>query len=557
MAFQKALVQSLAVSFIGIILRLRFVDSEFRPVALFLTFDVLFLGQILCAVLFQILISPHLSSLRRLPSAPQPALRYRLFKEPNAFHFERWINEVENYGAIRYFGMLNCERILFTRPDGVRQILQTQAYNFEKQYAQRTHLQRLSDNGLVVTEGDVHKYQRKILNPAFKLGPIKEVFLPLFWSKTSAMLSVMEQDLRCPPAQASKTQHQLITQGVLSMDDYVGRAVFDIIGLASFGHDFQSLAAPELFYRPLHHYRKAFEPSPAMKLRIILAFLLPAWAVNILPIKFNRTTGASIDQVRKLCTKIIAEKTAATHPLSDIEKNATPKTSSPPSLIDTIISAKKLSARSLLDQAMMLQAGGIHTSHAAILSAIYFLAQPQHQHMQERLRSEIRATLPSCAPNSILPTAAFEHTPYLDAVRKEVLRLHSAFSWTGRTPTKATTVSGVTLQRGTAISLSPWALHRSFALWGADAKEFKPERWLEGGKDIPREACAYIPFGAGPRVCIGERFAKAELNCLLAGLFGRFRLSFEGGQTLPAVTQQVTVAFREDIKVRVEVVGGW
>jgi cytochrome P450 len=557
MALQKALARCVFISLIGAALRCRFTDGSFRAAILFFTFILLLLAQIMCTLIYQIFLVPHLSSLRHLPLAPQPSLRYRLFKEPNAFHFERWINDVENGGAIRYFGMLNCERVLFTTPEGVHQILQTHAYNFEKQYAQRTHIQRVSDNGLVVTEGDVHKQQRRIINPAFKLGNIKQVFQPLFWSKTCALLSAMEQDLKRSTITGPKREEQPPTHGVLSMDDYVGRAVFDTIGLASFGHDFQSIAAPERFYRPLHNYRKAFEPSPAMKLRITLAFSLPAWAVNNLPIKFNRTTGASIDQVRQLCNKIIAAKQAANRTIFNVEKPATIQATTPKCLIDTIIAANKLSPRELLDQAMMLQAAGVHTSNAAILSTIWFLAQSQHSHIQDRLRSEIRTALPSCTPKSTLPPSAFDNTPYLDAVRKEVLRLHSAFSSTGRTPIKRTTICNTPLNKGTAISLSPWALHRSFALWGPDAKAFKPERWLDGGVTVPRESCAYIPFGAGPRGCIGERFARAELNCLLAGLFGRFRFRFAEGMQVPGVTQQVTVAFRGEVRVCVEVLEGW
>jgi hypothetical protein len=92
---------------------------------MFLSFTILFLKHIISALTIPHfdLPTPHSPEPHHLPQAPQYALRYRLFTESNAINFEWWISEVESDGAIRYFGVLNSERILVTRPDGVRQIV--------------------------------------------------------------------------------------------------------------------------------------------------------------------------------------------------------------------------------------------------------------------------------------------------------------------------------------------------------------------------------------------------------------------------------------------------
>jgi cytochrome P450 len=101
-------------------------------------------------------------------------------------------------------------------------------------------------------------------------------------------------------------------------------------------------------------------------------------------------------------------------------------------------------------------------------------------------------------------------------------------------------------------------MQRSTALWGPDAGEFKPERWLNdmSGRGGAKSTYSWLTFGAGPKTCIGERFAKAELNCLLSSIFGRFEIEFPEG-VLPRVSHQVTVAFKDKMTVRVSVIDGW
>ena len=216
--------------------------------------------------------------------------------------------------------------------------------------------------------------------------------------------------------------------------------------------------------------------------------------------------------------------------------------------------AYRMSFDEVQDQALMLQGGGTHSSVVGLLSAVYLLAQ--HQEAQSLLREEIHERLPPFTRGEVVDPAVFSHVPYLDAVLNEVMRLYSAFSWTGRVPTEPVTVLNTMIPKGTHISISPWALHRSTRLWGKDAKVFKPERWLNGAPTVPRELCAFLSFLAGPRNCIGEEFARAEMKCVIAALFGRYRISF-GEQSIPSVTHQVGVSFRAPIIVELEDLGEW
>lgn len=509
----------------------------------FITFNILFFTPVTLVFLYNIFIYPLVSPLRHLPTASQRSLLERLFKEPNAFHFAKWINEVpDDVGWIRYFGFLNGERLLCTAPASVNQVLRLQSDKFEKQYAAKTQLKRVAgDNGLVVTEDELHKRQRKVMDPAFKLGQIKSVYYPLFWSKSAEMLEVIAEERR---KDCDESQHQPQT---CCMDDIIGRTVFDIIGEASLKLDWKALSSLGIYWNPLRGMRDGFAPSKDNRNRILLSFVLPTWLLNLLPMQVNQVTGKALKEVRGICREsIIAKRNQPS--LTDNEKN-------PTDILSFAMRGHKMTFEELQDQALMLQSGGSHSSVIGLLSAVYFLAQDKD--IQERLRQEIREKLPPCTLDSTINPEIFLHMPYLEAVRNEVLRLHSAFSWTGRSSKEPIRISDDMIPKGTSISISPWALHRSSKLWGNDAKEFRPERWLDVAPTVPREICSFISFGAGSRKCIGQEFAKAELTCVIAALFGRYNVTFGEKQSIPGVTHQTAVAFRQDMMVQLELVEGW
>ncbi|KAI9689374.1 MAG: hypothetical protein M1822_010025 [Bathelium mastoideum] len=489
-----------------------------------------------------------MSPLRHLPTAKQAPLLERFFKEANAFHFERWINELPDAECIRYFGFLNSERLLLTSAASVNQAMRLRAVEMEKQYGAKTQLQRVSGaTALVVTEGEFHRKQRRMMEPLFRLGQIKSVYCPLFWRKSIEMLEVIRMDKQ---RQDGETLGREGSTQICNMDDIFGRTVFDITGEASMTHDWKALSSPELYWRGLQGYRDAMAPSTDNRNRILLAFVLPTWLVNTLPIRFNRRTGRQILKVREICRKVIEAKRRRSAKIN-VEKND----------MDIIDSAMRtnhihtMSFEELQDQALMFQSGGVHSTVVGLLSTIYLLAQSQDS--QTRLRDEIREMLPPCSPGSTVNPETFARMPYLDAVFNEVMRLQSAFSWTGRIPTKHVTLVDTKIPKNTSLSISPWALHRSFKLWGEDAKEFKPERWLNGGATVPRELCTFISFGAGPHKCIGEEFARFEMKCVIAALFGRYNVTFPKGQALPGITHQTGVAFRKPIMPQLELIEGW
>ena len=147
--------------------------------------------------------------------------------------------------------------------------------------------------------------------------------------------------------------------------------------------------------------------------------------------------------------------------------------------------------------------------------------------------------------DSVLPqghTPGPEHLaqlPFLSTTLKEALRPYPPIAalMTRRT-TAPITLGGVDVPKGAMLRITPWVLHRD-ERWFAQADRFVPERFLDGAPAIPKGA--WIPFGVGPRVCIGQHFAMLEMTLLAAMLLQRYRLRLPEGAAVCVPKLHVTL----------------
>ncbi|GKZ18501.1 hypothetical protein AbraIFM66951_003381 [Aspergillus brasiliensis] len=447
-----------------------------------------------------------------------------------------WANQIPNNGLIRYRTLLNSDRLLVTSPEALAEVLTTKCYDFKKPKWLANELKQLLGVGVLLAEGDEHRAQRKILAPAFSFRHIKNLY-GVFWDKSCEVVTTMTDRLPCTSSESS-----IVHTGVLDIAEWSHRATLDMIGIAGMGQDFGAVHNPNADL--VRAYASVFKPSKQDIVLAALRLLLPNWLINWLPLRRNEEIRSAVRRIRGVCADLIRQK--STHQRNEHRD-----------ILDVALSYGGFSEALLIDQLMTFLAAGHETTATAITWAVYLLCI--HPEVQTALRREIREKLPSPNdPGSNLTSDDIDTMTYLNAVCDEVLRYAPPVPLTFREAAIDTNILGQPVPKGTKIVLVPRATNRDTNLWGPDAQQFNPERWLKASN---RSNYATLTFLHGPRSCIGRSFAKAEFAILLAALVGRFQFQLEDDRLLDErhlkLTRTVTARPANGLLVKATSLAGW
>ncbi|POR35985.1 Cytochrome P450 [Tolypocladium paradoxum] len=543
----------------------------------------------------------YFSPLRHLPTVPDGGRVFsretlRLYTQPRGVPQSDWVNKLGHVpqGLVRYRSILGTERLLVLSPEALAEVLVHKTDDFPKPPFIVNELRQVVGMGLLLAEGDDHRFQRKMLQPAFAFRHVKDLY-PVFWTVAERLVTTMaEQD--------SATPHPSARDRTITIDiaDWAGRAALDMIGIAGMGQDFGAIRETD---SELHRaYRRVFQNPTVANFLAVLRLLLPNWFVNWLPLGRNRELRRSVQTLRSFCRQMIHEARSQ----QSIDEAGSSVYSSGKNILTVALSAGAFADESLVDQLVTFLTAGHETTGTALTWAVYLLCV--HPEMQEKLRSEVRSSLPSPSPSTKTPEslAAVIDTgmPYLNAVCKEVLRYFPPVPITYRQAIRDTSVLQTPVPAGTIVVLAPRVTNRDSSLWGSDAQVFNPDRWLssgdhramnsgsgtmpedrsrsrtmEDGGDIraskqgraecraahkgtsPRSNFASMTFLHGPRSCIGQQFATAELAIVLAVLVGRFEFRLADESLLSEqnlkVSRGATARPTTGILVKAKVVDGW
>ena len=184
------------------------------------------------------------------------------------------------------------------------------------------------------------------------------------------------------------------------------------------------------------------------------------------------------------------------------------------------------------DEAVTLFLAGHETTSNALTWTWWQLSR--HPEVEARMHAELDEALGGRHPG----TRDLGSLPYLRAVLAESIRLRPPAWAMGRQAMVSHELAGITLPAGSVVVVSPWVLHHD-ERWWPDAHAFSPDRWLAADPERPRHA--YLPFGGGPRMCIGEGFAWMEAGLAMAAIAQRWRFSLE---STPPVERQPVITLR-------------
>ena len=357
------------------------------------------------------------------------------------------------------------------------------------------------------------------------------------------MVRVMDEDLQ---KKADPTDN------VLRMGAYASRTALDIVGVAGMDHDFQSLRDPN--NKLVRTYQNLMsEPPLYMKIIFLLTLLLgdPAF-VHDLPLERNRSIERSSETIRDVARQMIRQKRAKWESGSSTSEDI--------DIVSVALRSGNFTEEELVDQMMTFLGAGHETTSTALQWCVYVLCK--HPDIQSRLREEIRANLPSISTENPQPPAAadIDNLPYLNAFCNEVLRFHPSVPATIRCASRDTTIIGEPIPKGTLFLIAPEIINKSKEFWGPDAGKFDPERWLGPGRANNGGAdsnYANLTFLHGPRSCIGQGFAKAELACMVAVVVGKYHMELKNPNAPLEVRQQATVCPKDGVLAKFTTIEGW
>jgi len=212
-------------------------------------------------------------------------------------------------------------------------------------------------------------------------------------------------------------------------------------------------------------------------------------------------------------------------------------------------SGTALSAQEVFDQCVLSFQAGHETTATALLWWSWLMAT--HPQVQARAAAEIDAALAGQPPGA----DAMQALPWLTASLKEAMRLFPPVAAVmTRRLTCEIELGGVRLPARTLVRVTPWLLHRDPRWWPREPEAFRPERFMAPTEvwtpdPIPRGA--YIPFGLGPRVCLGQHFAQLEMTLIAALLLQRFRLT-PINDTAPTPRLAVTLRPEGGLRLKLE-----
>ena len=445
--------------------------------------------------------------------------------------------------------LFNRDRILVTSPKGLAEVLTTKSYDFVKPDMLRTGLIQILGEGILLAEGDVHKIQRRGLQPAFAFRHVKELY-PIFWDKAKEMVGCVEAALAAKSAAGSTT---------IEMGEWFSRATLDIIGKAGLGQDFNSLADPDTDLN--RSYRKIFAPSRAAQLLGILQFFLPGWLLQNLPIQRSTDIAAAAKTARDTARQIVRNSKLAIEQKKELK----------PDITSIALESGVFTEDELVNNMMTFLAAGHETTSTALTWAVYLLSK--HPSIQFRLRSEIHAHINSL--DDSIDSTKLDSCTYLSATCNEVLRLYSPVPMTLRSARIDTSILGQFIPRDTKVIMAPWATNLDTSLWGPDAAEFSPDRWISvsdsgngngtgNGKATvlnhsggASSNYAFLTFLHGPRSCIGQKFAVAEMAALLGTFVGAFEFEMMDHDEKIDIRGGITSRPRNGMRLNLRRVEGW
>jgi len=409
-----------------------------------------------------------------------------------------------DFGDIAHYSVGPLHVYQLNHPDFARQILVEQPEKFHKARLIKRAFRPFAGEGLLTSDGALWKRQRKLMQPAFHHGHVAG-YGAVMVEYARRMVDTSEDGRTLDlDAEMAKLTLGIVVKTLFGADvtqeaDEVGRLMVSVLD-----------AANQRLNSPLH---------------------LPSW----LPTARNLREKRAVARLDEILHGLIAMRRTSSETLDD--------------LLSVLLRATDdeggagMSDQQLRDEMMTLFLAGHETTAMALTWTWYLISQ--HPDVEAKLFGELHRVLGGRQPAA----ADLPELPYTEMIVREAMRLYPPAAGFAREPIEDVTIGGYRVPTGSLVTVNTYALHRDPRFFD-DPERFHPERFAAGWEErIPRYA--YLPFGGGPRVCIGNGFAMMEARLILATVAQRWQLTLEPGQDVRPI-QLVTTRPKGGIRMKLK-----
>ncbi|PBK72110.1 cytochrome P450 [Armillaria solidipes] len=487
----------------------------------------------------------------KLRGPPSQSLLFGLIRvlrnaEDSGLLYEQWASE---YGSVYSFpAFLGEQRLVLYDPKAVAHFYGKEGFGYIKTPISRMFIEILFGKNLLWAEGELHRrrqppfhvvrLQRKFLTPAFSNAAIRDLTY-VFYDSAHKTSSAWDAILEASDGTST-----------IDVQNWMNRISMDSIGIAGFSHDFGAIDGKRQMFDELDLSKGA----AFFALMIIVGTKFPA--VLRLPSKKKDALAAMNGVFSDIADRLLAK--AKEHGNDEDKSVMGLLLKSETRDADVHMSREEIIAQMVLHIVsllfflltivtleLVLTSGGFQAMKQRVSVSRYWtlIELCKDIDIQNKLRTELVQfgnTDPTWEQlNSSLP--------YLDAVVHETLRMHPPVFESVRVATEddvlplatpvvtksGKTVNSLFVAKGTILAAPIRALNRSEEFWGGDAKEFKPERWLEDSAPRAKEIQGHrhlLTFVDGPRTCLGKTFALTEFKAALLIIVRNFSFEFPGGK---------------------------
>ncbi|HEB7650429.1 TPA: cytochrome P450 [Campylobacter coli] len=405
-----------------------------------------------------------------------------------------------------YVKMPNFDLYVINDTKEVKRMMVDEVREFPKSAFLHELLSPLLGESIFTTNGEVWKKQRELLRPSFEMTRINKVFNLM----SEAVADMMDRFSKYP------------NHAIIEVDEAMTFITADVI--------FRTIMSSKLDEGKGKKILNAFvtfqEQSVHTAMRRMFRF--PKWLSYVLG---DRKRAKAGDVIRQVLSDIIK-------PRYDMADNAEFEDILGSLLL--VVDAdtnKRFSFEEILDQVAMLFLAGHETTASSLTWTLYLLSLYPKE--QEKAYEEITQVL----QGGVVEISHLRQFKYLTNIFKESLRLYPPVGFFAREAKKDTQVRDKLIKKGSGVVIAPWLIHRHEEFW-TNPHGFNPSRFEgEYKKD------AYLPFGAGERICIGQGFAMQEAILILANILKTYKLELEEG-FVPDVVGRLTVRSANGMRIK-------